>query len=184
MPADQPADRDDFIWNNRERNVETIIGLFDSYLQAGRAVAALKRAGIPEEGISFLSGGDDPELVREHLAADIGIGGGAGAAIGGATALLAGLGLLVIPGIGPAVAGGWLAETIAGLITGTMIGVAAGGLVGALTKAGVPHDHAHLIAGAVKPGSAIVAVRCVPEMAAAVREVLEREGGRSEFSLT
>jgi hypothetical protein len=156
----------------------TLTGLFESHEKAEAAVRALHEAGIPGSRISVIAGGANPEAVQEeHVAGDADVGAGAGALLGGIGGLLGGLGVIAIPGVGPAVAGGWLAMTAAGIITGAIFGVAAGGVVGALTRAGVPHDEAHVLAESIRRGDALITVRAEDSEAATVRATLHALGG-------
>lgn len=96
--------------------MQTITGLFDTYDDAQRAVAALESAGFAEDDISIVSNNGDGRYERESNAAEgAGTGAGLGAVVGGTGGLLTGLGLMAIPGVGPVVAAGWLAATAVGL---------------------------------------------------------------------
>jgi hypothetical protein len=156
----------------------TLTGLFESYEKAEAAVQALHDAGISGDRISIIAGGANPEAVKEeHVADDADVGAGAGALLGGVGGLLGGLGVIAIPGVGPAVAGGWLAMTAAGIITGAIFGATAGGLVGVLTRAGVPHDEAHVLAESLRRGDALVTVRAENAEVPRVRATLDGMGG-------
>lgn len=145
----------------------TISRLYDSYIDAERAVQRLEAAGVPHSDISIVAnnsdGWYDGKKDRDGDGVDdraesAGKGAGIGAGLGGAAGLLAGLGLLAIPGLGPVVAAGWLAATA----VGAAAGAATGGLVGALTEAGVSKDDAPLYAEGVRRGGTLVSAK-VPD---------------------
>lgn len=139
---------------------KTIIGFFDDFTQAQRAVQDLENNGIPRDDISLISNDQNrsadqygttdagTSTVTDQTAHGAGAGATAGAVVGGGIGLLTGLGLFAIPGFGPVVAAGWLISTI----TGAGIGAAAGGLIGALAGLGVPHEEAVLYQEGVRRG--------------------------------
>ena len=135
----------------------TLTGLYDSYADAARTVAALQDAGIPYDDISIVARHADAHA--SAAGSDAAAGAAMGGIAGGAAGLLAGLGMLAIPGIGPVVAAGWLVATAAGAVVGAGTGAATGGLIGALTGAGVSAEHAHVYAESLRRGGAIVTVR-------------------------
>jgi hypothetical protein len=125
--------------------MKTVVGMFDNYAQAEKAVRDLEDAGVAQDDISLVASnqneqfGSNPTATTTNTAdnrtratitdAEVGAG------IGGVLGLLAGASLFVIPGLG------WLAGTgwFAGLIGGAVVGGIAGGLIGALVSIGVPH---------------------------------------------
>ncbi len=143
---------------------KVIIGLFDSYNDAERAVYELEAAGIPHQDINVIANNaDNRRPVEAHKSSGAVTGAEAGAAFGavggGGAGLLAGLGMLTIPGIGPVVAAGWLIATVAGAVAGGTVGGATGGIIGSLTEAGVSTDHAHVYAEGIRRGGTLVTVR-------------------------
>jgi hypothetical protein len=161
----------------------TVHALFDSYIEASRAVRALEAHGIASEDISLIANKSDvhTEETPNPTAEGAELGTGIGAIAGGTGGLLAGLGVLAIPGIGPVVAGGWLVSTILGFITGAATGLAAGSVIGALMQAGVPEDHAHLYAEGIKRGGTLVTAR-VPERGLAEAEALLDDARRVDLA--
>jgi hypothetical protein len=159
----------------------TITRLYDDYDSAARAVAELKRAGVPDSDISLIANNAEGWYAASDRAGRVdrdrdGIGdraegatagAGIGAAAGGIAGLLAGLGLLAIPGLGPVVAAGWLASTAA--VAGA--GGAVGGVVGALLESGTSREDAQVYAEGVRRGGAVVSAR-VPEADAARYEAI------------
>ncbi|MGV6873186.1 general stress protein [Pseudochelatococcus sp. B33] len=151
----------------------TISGLFDTYDDARRAVAALEAAGVGSTDISIIS--HDESVDTGNLAAEgAGTGAGIGAVAGGAGGLLAGLGLVAIPGVGPVVAAGWLAATLTGAAAGAVAGGAAGGLIGALTESGVSEGEAEFYAEGVRRGGTIVVARVNEAQVDAATDILHQ----------
>lgn len=142
----------------------TVHALFDSYVEASRAVRALEARGIDSEDISIIANKSDnyPEEKSNPVAQGAELGADLGAVAGSAGGLLTGLGVLTLPGIGPVLAGGWLASTMVGFFAGAATGLAAGSIVGALTMAGIPEDHAHIYAEGIRRGGTLVIAR-LPE---------------------
>jgi len=162
---------------------KTVVGLFDDFTQAQRAVHELESSGIPHSDISLVASntggqhdhhgtGTTTDDAVDGAASGAGTGATTGAVVGGGIGLLAGLGLLAIPGFGPIVAAGWLVATL----TGAGIGAAAGGLLGALVGAGVPHEEAHLYNEGVRRGGTLIAVKTADNMAHQAAEILGRYG--------
>jgi len=126
----------------------TVVGLFDDFADAQRAVNDLEAAGFGHNDISMVSNNADSRF-GSHGSGDAshstgaagvsvgrGIKGAAGGAveggvIGGLTGLAASLALLLIPGIGPIAAIGPLAATL----SGASIGATGGGIIGGFTVA-------------------------------------------------
>ena len=162
----------------------TITRLYDDYDSAARAVAELKRAGVPDSDISLIANNADGRYAASDRAGRIdrdrdGVddraegataGAGIGAAAGGIAGLLAGLGLLAIPGLGPVVAAGWLASTAA--LAGA--GGAVGGVVGALVESGTSREDAQVYAEGVRRGGTLVSARVSEADAARYEAILDR----------
>lgn len=144
--------------------MRTVVGMYDRFEDAQKAVRALTDAGFDRNNISMVARDRDNEYAREldrydTTDEDVGdgaaAGAGIGAVLGGLGGLLVGLGALAIPGIGPVVAAGPLIATLAG----AGIGAAAGGIVGALVDLGVPEEHAEAYAEGVRRGGTLVTLR-------------------------
>lgn len=162
---------------------KTVVGLFDDFTQAQRAVQALEGSGIPRNDISLVANNAEGKYdhyantalendVTDSATTGAGTGATAGAVVGGGLGLLAGLGLMAIPGFGPIVAAGWIVSTI----TGAGIGAAAGGVLGALVGAGVPHEEATLYNEGVRRGGTLIAVKTADDMAGSTADTLSQFG--------
>lgn len=151
--------------------MQTITKVYNYYNHAQQAVRELEAYGIASSDISLLANKSVSEQYPDvEDASGAATGAGLGAVVGGTAGLLAGVGLLAIPGIGPVVAAGWLASTALGAVAGG----ATGGIVGGLATAGVPEDHAHVYAEAVRRGGTLLSVRVEDSGAHGVRAILDR----------
>ncbi|WP_246723809.1 general stress protein [Rhizobium sp. ARZ01] len=154
--------------------MRTVTGLFDTYNDARRAVAALESEGIPSKDISIVSHRSASEGDETFAAEGASSGVGLGALAGGTGGLLAGLGLLAIPGVGPVVAAGWLAATAAGAAAGAVAGGAAGGIIGAMINAGVSEEDANVYAEGVRRGGSMVVAKVDDPLVPVAEDVLQR----------
>lgn len=162
---------------------KTVVGLFDDFDDAQKAMDALQGAGFAYSDISMISSNADSRFGVHEAAPSAGsragsavggaVGGAAeGAVIGGLTGLAASLALLMIPGIGPIAAVGPLAATL----SGAGIGAVGGGVIGGLTGLGIPEDAAGYYAEGIRRGGTLVAVRCSDDRAAEAARILRRYG--------
>jgi len=160
--------------------ITTVTGLYDSYEAAAQTVRDLEAAYIPYADISMVAHRSDTYVASaippSGAATGAEAGASAGAALGGGAGLLAGLGMLAIPGIGPVVAAGWLVATAVGAVAGAAAGGATGGLIGSLTSAGVPKEHAHVYAEAVRRGGALVTARVGEGLVVTAEAIMRRYG--------
>src|SRR6266568_4844610 len=112
----------------RGGHVETAIGVFASRDRAEQAVGQLRRQGVPEQSLVFLTRSkNEAETVGKEFGAYVGgfVGGAAGMSAGVVAATL------LLPGIGPVIALGFGAAALLGLA-----GAGAGSTVGSA----VSHD--------------------------------------------
>jgi hypothetical protein len=167
--------------------MQTAAGIFDSALDARRAVKRLQAEGFGNDRISLLFPGSTEEEVASVPTEDAeqpGMGGAVGGVVGGAVGLAGGAQLaplvasFLLPGVGPVVAIGFAAAAMGGL------GAVAGGLTGAameksLTR-GLPKDELFFYEDALRQGKSVVVVIAEdgPELERA-REVLASENARS-----
>ncbi len=153
-----------------------IVSVFNSRIEAERAVDELEQAGFTTDDIGFALRGSD--VTRGGMATDaVGLkddtGAAAGAMTGGVLGGLFGAAMaLIIPGIGPVLAGGILATSLGYAAAG----VAVGGILGAMTGAGISEEEAKFYEREFQAGRAIVTVRAGDRNDAAM-SILRRHGG-------
>jgi hypothetical protein len=160
-----------------------VTAIFDNESAAEHATSELRRAGVLDTHLSFVSrhGGDiDGKDTGENAAGGAGIGALTGAGVGA----LFGLAAAMIPGVGPFITAGALASTLGATAgtaaAGAVVGGATGAVAGALAGAGYSREEADYYGQAVERGSVMVAVDTdgvISEERA--RSILTREGGRS-----
>ncbi|MDB5308678.1 MAG: hypothetical protein JWO38_2880 [Gemmataceae bacterium] len=159
----------------------TVVGVFNGFAEARRAVETLRAAGYTDDMIGVL--GPDPDHKTEHhhtgLLTDATHtrweeGAGIGAAAGGAAGL--GLGLAVAAGLisplAPVVAGGALLALLASAGTGAAVGT----VVGALCGLGIPEEDACWYAKELDAGRVVVTVHPDREDVEAVADTLRKCG--------
>jgi hypothetical protein len=162
----------------------TIVGLFDTHMEAQQAVNDLTASGVARDAISIVTSDARGEYATSVGGSQAGEGAVAGAAsggvLGGLLGLLVGVGALAIPGIGPVVAAGPLAAALgtagATAVAGAGIGAASGGLLGALMGAGIPEEEAHVYSEGVRRGGILVTVSTDSLADSAVTTIMRRNG--------
>jgi uncharacterized protein (TIGR02271 family) len=158
---------------------KTVVGFFNDYAAAQDAAAALEQEGFTADDVSMMaaestrdaavgSGGTRGKAKRGDVAKKV----GAGAAAGGIAGLLVGIAAFAIPGVGPIVGVGPIATALAS----AGIGAAAGGLIGALTRMGVPEEHARYYEEGIKRGGTLLAVHADDGRAEVAADILARNG--------
>jgi hypothetical protein len=158
---------------------KTVVGSFDTHVDAHDAVERLVREGFDRNQISMLV---SDESRGRHFGDMKGMGdralegAGAGAALGGVfgaiVAALAAVGSIVAPGVGLLVAG-----PLAAALAGAGAGGATGGIVGALIGAGMSESDASLIEKRLQSGAIVIAVHTPEERVALAKRVLKQYGG-------
>jgi len=143
--------------------MKSIVGLFDSYQDADRAVGMLIDRGFDRKQISVLA---REQILREHLAGrssavaeDAGAGVISGATVGGILGALVGMGTLIIPGVGAVLAVGTLAAAIGSAAAGAGVGAITGGLIGALVGMGFSQEDVHFYTEGMRRGGVLVTLR-------------------------
>lgn len=159
--------------------MKTVVGLFEYYQDAERAVDQLSSRGFGKTEISVAArdrvlrervvGGKDHAVAESASAGAVG-----GTAVGGIAGLLVGIGALAIPGIGPVIAAGTLGTALATTAAGAGIGAAAGGLIGALVGLGIPEEDAQFYAEGVKRGGVLVTVQTTDDRASEALNILRQ----------
>ena len=166
---------------------QTVVGLYEHFEDAQKAVAELQDSGFRREDISVAASDASGVLTRDigditqrmnvervvenrdtDQGEDVGKGAGIGAVLGGAIGLLFGIGAFAIPGIGPLLVAGPLVS----ILTGTGIGAATGGLIGALTSAGLSDAEAREYYEGLQHGGTLVMVNVPEDMIDQAEEIL------------
>ncbi|HEY8600167.1 MAG TPA: hypothetical protein VIL85_17150 [Thermomicrobiales bacterium] len=170
-----------------------VVSIFAGPYNAGRALTALREAGVEADQVSVVAKNTDTrsEIVEhtemgeaQDTGADTIMGALTGSALGGAL----GLGALFIPGVGPLVAAGALATTFGGAAVGAMVGGEAGeaeergvtgvGLAETLIAHGLPDPDAAGYESHVHNNSILIAAQTATEQAAiTVHQLLTAAGG-------
>lgn len=164
---------------------QTVVGLFDRYVQANQALEDLYLAGYSQGQISLITHHDndrsitgyksnrsEPPYAEDALEIEDGeITAGKGAVVGGVTGLLIGLGTAMIPGIGPILAAGPI-----GAAVGAGVGAIAGPLIDGLVQFGMPEDDAQFYADGIREGGTLIAVHVEGGDAEEVRDIFNRNG--------
>jgi hypothetical protein len=164
----------------REANSRAVVGVFDTYGQAERAMDSLRHAGFSHENIGVATPGEaihadsSPTAALKQTA-------GEGAVTGAVTGSLVGAvaGALVIglvPGLGAVIAGGILA----GIVGGAAAGAALGGFAGPFLSLGLSSEKTSRYADAIRQGRTLVAVQAGTRAAEAAK-ILQRLGGHSVY---
>lgn len=143
----------------------TVAGLFHDVADAQALTEELLRAGFARDNINLVTNAQALEsppaaatFSEDEISEDKSTGTAAravaGGVLGGTAGVLAAAVALALPGIGLALAVG-PAMTILG---GAVAGALGGGVIGALTRAGIPEEHAHIYAEGVRRGLTLVMV--------------------------
>jgi hypothetical protein len=171
------------------KEMESIIGIFNSLADARRAAAILQSLGIREKHTAVLAPHTReseieariPTTEAEQPGMGTAIGGTVGAALGVAGGLEAGAAAasLLIPGVGPVLAFGLIGALILGAG-----GAAAGAMAGdALEKGianGIPRDELYVYEDALRRGrSVVIAFADEEQLAESARVALRRAGAES-----
>jgi hypothetical protein len=167
----------------------TVAGIFNSYVDATRAVENLRSATIPEDHINLLSPGTQlDELEREVPTTETeqpGMGKALGGAVGGALGVAGGLHMgaaaasLFVPGVGPILAAGIAGAALLGL-GGAATGAFAGDAIEGAMDEGMPQDELYVYEDALRRGrSVVIAFAEDEEQAAAARSIVSQSGAES-----
>lgn len=158
-----------------------ISGLFDNRIEAGEAVNALERMGVPRSDISVIARSEAEtvavaDATGTTAGTHAGEGAGAGSLVGGTVgailgALAATATSIVIPGVGVLIAG-----PLAGAIAGAGAGSFTGGLLGALIGVGIPEETARTYTTGLSAGGIVVVADVAAPLAAQARLILGDTG--------
>lgn len=143
----------------------TVTGIFNSRVDAERAIENLRSANISEERINLLTPGTSTEEIEKAVPTteteQPGMGGALGGTVGGALGIAGGMHLgatiasLFIPGVGPVIAAGLLGAAIIGA-GGAATGIAAGNAIEEGLAKGLPHDELYVYEDALRRGRSVV----------------------------
>lgn len=167
----------------------TVAGIFNSYVDASRAVENLRKAGVPEDRINLLAPGTEIDELEKNVPTteteQPGMGKALGGAVGGALGVAGGLHLgaaaasLFVPGVGPILAAGIAGAALLGL-GGAATGALAGDTIEDAFSEGMPHDELYVYEDALRRGRSVVIAFVEDETARdAAREVLSQAGAES-----
>jgi uncharacterized protein (TIGR02271 family) len=155
---------------------KTVVGLFDSFGEAQRAMKELVSNGFKRDEISLVANQSVRDAAtiedtdNDDVASGATVGATSGALIGGAAGLIASLSALTIPVVGPILAAGPLVATLVGMGAGAVVG----GLIGALVEAGVPEHEARLYEEGVKRGGTLLTIHTTDDLASKAASILNR----------
>ena len=166
--------------------METVSGVFKTRDAAERVVQDAAQVGIPADKVTLLTPGSLNEVDREMESVPVdtteqpGMGKAIGALLGGGVGITGGsLLVALIPGVGPITALGLLGAAIVGA-AGATVGARVGDKMEKSTTEGLPEDEIYVYEDALRQGrSVVVALVVNDEWAAALREVMKREGAES-----
>src|SRR5436190_4790090 len=170
-------------------DMESIVGIFNSFVDAQRASAMLRGLGIPDNRIAVLSPQTPESEIEAHIpttdteqpGVGAALGGTVGAALGVAGGLEAGAAAasLLVPGVGPVLALGILGAAILGA-GGAAAGAMAGQALEAGMADGLPRDELFVYEDALRRGrSVVIAFVDDAELADQTRNELSRAGAES-----
>ncbi|GGJ26808.1 general stress protein [Deinococcus roseus] len=162
--------------------MDRITAVFNDRSQAEQAVSELRRLGIADTHLSFVSKNDTD--AENMMGQDVGEGAGRGLAVGATAGALFGIAAALIPGVGPFITAGALATTLGsvagGAVAGAVVGGTTGTLAGAFADAGYKKDEAEYYERSVNDGHVLVAVDVAEgTQQTQIREVLTRYGGNT-----
>jgi len=169
--------------------MESIVGIFNSLADAGRAAAILRTLGIPEEKTTVLTPHTSDAEVEASVPTDDteqpgmgqALGGTVGAAMGvaGGAAAGAAVASLLVPGVGPVIALGLLGAALLGA-GGGAAGAAAGDAMEEALADGLPHDELYVYEDALRRGrSVVIALADSEQIAENARAELARAGAET-----
>ena len=169
--------------------MESVVGIFNSFADAKRAVAILRSLGFLESRVSILApGASEAELegiVPTTETEQPGMGSALGGTIGGAIGIAGGatagavVASFLVPGVGPVIAFGLIGAALLGG-GGAAAGAVAGGALEEGIAPGLPHDELYVYEDALRRGrTVVIALADTEESAARARTELSRAGAES-----
>jgi hypothetical protein len=164
-------------------HTNSVVEVFDTHLQAEKAVKALQEAGVDMKSLS-IAGKDlhsEEHVVGYYNAGDrMKYWGKIGAFWGGIWGLLFGSALFAIPGIGPILVAGPLVGWIVGALEGALVVGGVSAIGAGLVSIGIPKDSVIKYEVALKSDKFILIVHGTQEAVYAARIILDGTDSESE----
>lgn len=164
-------------------NQTLVSAVFDTHVEAERAVSELRSAGLNDSAVSIIAQHDGKNTTTDGAGADAATDVIGKTALGAGVGTLLGIAALAIPGVGPLVAAGAIASAAVpgAALTGAAVGAALGGVTGLLTDHGVSKDDAAYYEGRINEGGVFVSVDTSTAGVSSdqASEILYRHGGHS-----
>ncbi|MEG6585487.1 general stress protein [Dendrosporobacter sp. 1207_IL3150] len=156
--------------NTNTQKQKTVIGVFDSQVDAETAVSTLRTQGFTNEEINIVSKSNRQSNSTDKVSYDDDITDGAltGGTLGGIGGLLIGAGAMVVPGIGPLLAAGPISAAIGGAL--------AGGLAGGLIDWGIPSEASQRYVRQVEQNKILAIVRTSEQKVDEAAKIFRRYG--------
>ena len=152
----------------------TIVGVYDTHLDAIKALEALKESGLPVGNISFVSKAD---IIESKLHAAISdneanVPVEIGVVLGPVLGILSGLSIVAIPGLG-FIYGAGLAV---GALVGFDFGLIGGGIATMLIKLGINNDKTSFYHKHLENGKYIITITGNEELAEKAKVIMHTVG--------
>ena len=166
--------------------MEAVTGVFQTRLDAERALDKAYKAGIPADRITLLTPGTVDQVNKEmqevptDTAEQPGMGKAMGALMGGGVGLTGGsLLLALVPGLGPVTALGLLGSAILGA-AGATVGATVGDKFENSLSHGLPEDEIFVYEDALRKGrSVVVGLADDDRSAKMLQDLMKQEGAES-----
>jgi len=167
----------------------TVVGIFNSFTDAKRAVAILRSLGLPEGHLSILAPGTSEARFEASLTAieaeQPGMGRAMGVTVGGAIGVATGATVgaaaatILVPGVGPVLAFGLIGAALFGAGAATAGALVGGALEDGIAQ-GLPHDELYVYEDALRRGrTVVIALADSDSVAERSRRELSRAGAES-----
>jgi hypothetical protein len=166
----------------------SVVGVFTSQADVGRAMERVRALGVPEDQINCLLPGASPAQLEAAPTTDAeqpGMGKVVGSVVGGVTGASHGLvgaavASAILPGVGPVMAIGLAAAALLGGAGGAVAGAAVGGALEQTLEIGLPKDEIFIYRDALRQGRSVLVVMAKDtDQANQVREALTSAGAES-----
>ncbi len=167
----------------------SVVGIFNSFTDAKRALAMLRSLGVGENRLSMLAPGTSEAMLEATMptveAEQPGMGGAIGGAVGAAIGVAAGTAVgaaaatILVPGVGPVLVFGLIGAALLGG-GGATAGALAGKALEQGIAQGLPHDELYVYEDALRRGRTVVICLTDNDVSASqARTELSRAGAES-----